>query len=326
MAGKTKADKLDMDVEKALEQALDFEFDDDALEAILASKPGSVFQDELVDLQNVDLLGGDDTVDLSPPPHKEETADDVSFDLDLEILEQQISRAAQELASEHEEHEEHEADVILLDDSAASKSFAEELAAQAAEVEAEVDVDVDVEPNTPALQADSQDNEQDYTPASAAEAEAITAALFKSKPSIIKPSALSHPSSSQDLPKQPLIVAKKLGEPLEKPAAPTNMDEERAEETFPSVAAPAPRSAALARKKNRKRRRVFSSYWTTTALSLLWAAGGVATGVHLAPVEAGALETLTAFLSGATGMLVTERLCRLPCSGVLPNWRAARVS
>jgi len=46
MTSKTKADELDIDVEAALEQALDFEFDDDALEALLATKPEALAQDQ----------------------------------------------------------------------------------------------------------------------------------------------------------------------------------------------------------------------------------------------------------------------------------------
>jgi len=289
MASKTKADKLDMDVEKALEQALDFEFDDDALEAILALKPDAASQMEASsdeqapshDIDELDRKGGGADGHIQG----EDQGDDELFDLDFESLEEQIALATQELVGEQEPNQNHDAQGEAkgeedFEKNAGETSFAEMLAAEISERAGE-------DEHKSPVQAGGIEDEK--IKVGEGTTENVAAPLVPPRP--------------------PLMVAKKLGDPvMDSPFQETESVEERRvppPREFPSASQTMPaRTSPLGKKKSRKRR-VFSSYWTTTAISLLWAVGGVATGVQLAQTETQALETLTSFLSDPAGMLVT---------------------
>jgi len=266
MANKTKADELDIDVEAALEQALDFEFDDEALDRLLATRVEELEKSE----QDSDPIAveADLETDFGVPIDEVESHNDEAlFDVDLETLEQQIARAAQELVDEQQNNA-----------SQAQEDIEEKLPAS---TDAGLDTNLEVKDfNTTAKETESAGVEVAVTPPAP--------------------------------PRQPLIVAKKLGEPLDRanPLSPTPVTgaEEKhtqaGQEQATLAAAPLPAKGGTVVKKNRAKRRVFSSYWATTALSALWAGGGVATGLRLAPEGSQGLEAIASFLTGAPGMLV----------------------
>jgi hypothetical protein len=234
MASKSKAQKLDLEVEKALEQALDIDFGDDL---------------------DIDM-------DLS--------AFDESFSVD--DLEEQISRAAEELVAEQKTKAADPAKVA----SAAIETRVAPI------VSASVIATPAAPPVPPVVKA--------------APAIQQIVANTPHKPTPVKPDTTQAAPSPQlaDVPEAP--------EAILRPVAPA---------ATVSVATPAARTPAnddsrndraIATAPRRVTERSSKLYWTTTAISVLWAAGGVALSKAIDPTVFSSLEATKNFFTSPAGI------------------------
>ncbi|MBK3746041.1 kinesin, partial [Paraburkholderia aspalathi] len=210
MAPKTKAQKIDLEVEQALEQALEIDFGDD------------------LDL-DMDLGAVDD-----------------SFSLD--DLEEQISRAAEELANEQQ-----------VTAPVAAASGANQMSTAS-------------------------------TPTSAAATSSVIAAPPPPPaPPVVNAAIAPAPSAAQAASTQP-SAAQSVTAPANQPRAaglkPANDD--LRSEGFASPRRATDRSSKI--------------FWTTTALSALWAAGGLAVARSISPEGLATIQSAKEFFTSAAGL------------------------